>query len=85
MREGIEDLKTQQDELFIASFAVNLVVHETYDRILGDLELVVKFKVAIVIVAKSMPIDVVNRIQDYRGPVMINIATPWYVENASQA
>lgn len=85
MREGIEDLKTQQDEQFIVTYAISLFVHATYVRMLGNLELVGKYKVSIVIVAKSMPVDVVKRIQDYGGLVMSNTATPWYAENASQA
>ena len=84
MREGIGDLKIQQDKQFTAPYAVNLVVQATYDRMLGDLESVVKLKVTIVIAAKSTPVDVVNRIQPYGGLVMSEIATPWYAEKAGQ-
>lgn len=85
MEVGIARLRSELGESVVAPYAVNLVVHATNERMVGDLELVEKYKVPIVITSKSSPGDVVKRIHDYGGLVMSDIATRRHAEKASQA
>ena len=85
MEVGLEQLRSELGEKVVAPYAVNLVVHRTNERMVGDLELVEKYKVPIVITSKSTPGDVVKRIHDYGGIVMSDIATRRHAEKASQA
>ncbi len=56
-----------------APFAVNLIVHKSNDRLLHDLELVVKYKVPLVITSLGARSDVNEAIHSYGGMVLHDV------------
>ncbi|MEM9621842.1 MAG: nitronate monooxygenase [Pseudomonadota bacterium] len=68
-----------------APFAVNLVVHPSNARYEGDLELVEKHKVPIVLTSKGAPTDVFDRIHDYGGVAFHDVASARHAEKAVAA
>ena len=68
-----------------APFAVNLVVHSSNARMEGDLELVIKHKVPIVLTSKGAPDDVFQMIHDYGGVAFHDVASARHAEKAVEA
>ena len=58
-----------------APFAVNLVVHRSNPRLAGDLELVIRHRVPIVLTSKGAPGDVFARVHEYGGFIMHDVAS----------
>ena len=68
-----------------APLAVNLVVHPSNARLAGDLAIVLKHKVPIVLTSKGAPEDVFKRIHDYGGVTMHDVASARHAEKAVAA
>ena len=68
-----------------APYAVNLVVHSSNARLKGDLELVLKHKVPIVLTSKGAPDDVFKQIHDYGGVTFHDVASARHAEKAVEA
>ncbi len=68
-----------------APFAVNLVVHPSNARMEGDLELVIRYKVPIVLTSKGAPDDVFQMIHDYGGVAFHDVASARHAEKAVAA
>ena len=68
-----------------APYAVNLVVHSSNARLEGDLELVLKHKVPIVLTSKGAPDDVFKQIHDYGGLTFHDVASARHAEKAVEA
>ncbi len=68
-----------------APYAVNLVVHPSNARMEGDLELVIKHKVPIVLTSKGAPDDVFNMIHGYGGVAFHDVASARHAEKAVEA
>ena len=68
-----------------APFAVNLVVHSSNARMEGDLELIIKHKVPIVLTSKGAPEDVFKKIHDYGGVAFHDVASARHAEKAAEA
>ncbi len=68
-----------------APFAVNLVVHSSNARMEGDLELVIKHKVPVVLTSKGAPDDVFKQIHDYGGVAFHDVASARHAEKAVEA
>ncbi len=68
-----------------APFAVNLVVHSSNARMEGDLELVIKHKVPVVLTSKGAPDDVFRQIHDYGGVAFHDVASARHAEKAVEA
>ena len=83
--QGLERLKSEKGEENIAPYAVNIVCHPTNERMAGDIELVVEHKVPIVITSKSSPGALVERVHDYGGIVMSDIAKRRHAEKIAEA
>ncbi|MEM7079654.1 MAG: nitronate monooxygenase [Pseudomonadota bacterium] len=66
-------------------YAVNLVVHPSNARMEGDLELVLKHKVPIVLTSKGAPPDVFNMIHEYGGVAFHDVASARHAEKAVEA
>ncbi len=68
-------LKQLHDELGPddAPYAVNLIVHKTNNRLMEDLELVVKYKVPMVITSLGARTDVFDAIHSYGGVVLHDV------------
>ena len=65
-----------------APWAVNLVVHRTYDRLDEDLALVEKYRPPLVITALGSPHSVVERIHGFGGRVFADVSS---IKHARQA
>jgi nitronate monooxygenase len=72
---------TNQD----APWAVNLVVHQTNNRLPIDLELVKKYKPPIVITALGSPKAVIDAVHEYGGRVLADVNTLPYARKAVNA
>lgn len=68
-----------------APYAVNLVVHSSNARMPGDLELVIKHEVPIVLTSKGAPSDVFQQIHAYGGVAFHDVASARHAEKAVEA
>ncbi len=68
-----------------APYAVNLVVHSSNARMEGDLELVLKYKVPIVLTSKGAPDNVFKMIHEYGGVAFHDVASARHAEKAVEA
>ncbi len=55
--------------------AVNLVVHRTNERLAADLDLVVEYEIPLTIASVGNPTPVVERVHQYGGIVLADVAT----------
>jgi len=83
MRDGIKRL--EDDGKRPAPWAVNLVVHASNPRYLGDLELVEKYKVPVVLTSKGAPGEAIKRIQGWGAVTLHDIANRRHAEKALEA
>ena len=83
MREGIQQLEDAGKKP--APWAVNLVVHGSNPRYPGDLELVEKYKVPIVLTSKGAPGDAIKRIHGWGAVALHDIANRRHAEKALEA
>ena len=82
MQHGMERLRAEAGGRTIAPYAVNLVVHASNPRYLGDLELVERFKVPVVLTSKGAPGDAFKRIHGWGGVALHDIANQRHAEKA---
>ena len=68
-----------------APWAVNLVVHPSNPRYPGDLELVEKYKVPVVLTSKGAPGDAIRRIHGWGAIALHDIANRRHAEKALEA
>lgn len=68
-----------------APWAVNLVVHSSNPRYQGDLELVEKYKVPVVLTSKGAPGDAIKRIHGWGAVALHDIANHRHAEKALEA
>lgn len=81
-----EGLRRMEDEgVTPAPYAVNLVVHPTNQRMPGDLELCIRHEVSVILTSKGAPNDVFDRIHDYGGIALHDVASPRHAEKALAA
>lgn len=79
---GMAALRASEPEANIAPYAVNLVTHRTNERLAGDLELCIEYKVPVVLTSKGAPTDAVRRIHEYGGTVLHDVASKRHAEKA---
>jgi nitronate monooxygenase len=65
-----------------APFAVNLIVHKSTDRLMADLELVVKYKVPVVITSLGAREDVNAAVHSYGGIVLHDVINDRFARKA---
>lgn len=68
----------------IAPWAINLVVHRTYQRQHAELELVLKYRPPLVITALGSPRAVVDAIHSYGGLVFADVNSVVYARKAAE-
>jgi nitronate monooxygenase len=84
--EMVEGMKRLEDEGHKpAPWAVNLVVHASNPRYPGDLELVEKYKVPVVLTSKGAPGDAIKRIHGWGAVALHDIANRRHAEKALEA
>ncbi len=64
-------------------WALNLVVHQTYERLPEELELVARYKPPIVVTALGSPRDVVETVHSYGGLVIADVNNVEYARKAA--
>lgn len=65
------------------TWALNLVVHRTYDRLPHELVLMEKYRPPIVITALGSPREVVDRVHDYGGLIIADVNSVEYARKAA--
>ncbi len=65
-----------------APYAVNLIVHKSTDRLMQDLELVVKYKVPVIITSLGAREDVNEAIHSYGGVVLHDVINDRFARKA---
>ena len=83
MQDGIKRLEDAGKKP--APWAVNLVVHASNPRYQGDLELVEKYKVPVVLTSKGAPGDAIRRIHGWGAVALHDIANRRHAEKALEA
>ena len=84
--EMVEGMKRLEDAgRTPAPWAVNLVVHASNPRYQGDLELVEKYKVPVVLTSKGAPGDAIKRIHGWGAVALHDIANRRLAEKALEA
>jgi nitronate monooxygenase len=83
MVDGTRRLEDQGKTL--APWAVNLVVHASNPRYPGDLELVKKYKVPVVLTSKGAPGEAIKRIHGWGAVALHDIANRRHAEKALEA
>ncbi len=68
-----------------APFALNMVVHSTYPRLAAELELVKKYRPALVITALGSPRHVVETVHAHGGRVFADVISPKFAKKAIEA
>jgi nitronate monooxygenase len=68
-----------------APWALNMIVHSTYDRFPRELELVMKYQPKIVSTALGSPKRVLEHVHGYGGVVMADVVTPTLARKAIDA
>ena len=66
-----------------ATWALNLVVHQTYERLPEELELVARYKPPIVVTALGSPRGVVDTVHAYGGLVIADVNSVEYARKAA--
>ena len=66
-------------------WALNMIVHSTYDRFPRELELVMKYQPKIVSTALGSPKRVLEHVHSYGGVVMADVVTPELAKKAIDA
>ena len=83
MQDGMKRLEDAGSKP--APWAVNLVVHASNPRYPGDLELVEKYKVPVVLTSKGAPGDAIKRIHGWGAVALHDIANRRHAEKALEA
>ncbi|SDJ16131.1 nitronate monooxygenase [Paraburkholderia steynii] len=65
-----------------APWALNMIVHSTYDRFDRELELIMKYQPRIVSTALGSPARVLEHVHSYGGIVMADVVTPTLARKA---
>lgn len=68
-----------------APWALNMIVHSSYDRFDAELELVLRYRPRIVTTALGSPRRVLEHVHSYGGFVMADVATPAMARKAVDA
>jgi nitronate monooxygenase len=78
-REGVQQGDAQ------AAWALNMIVHSSYDRFAAELELVHRYQPKIVSTALGSPRRVLETVHGYGGIVMADVVTPSMAKKAADA
>jgi nitronate monooxygenase len=68
-----------------APFGVNLIVHNSNPRLMADLQVVIKHKIALIITSLGAVSDLVNAVHSYGGLVFHDVIKKRHAEKAAEA
>src|SRR5690606_31723596 len=83
--EWLHTITSELDGVTAAPWAANLIVHPTNSRVDADLELLVRYRAPIVIASVGNPARIVERVHDYGGVVLSDIATLAHARKAADS
>ncbi|MFV3076534.1 NAD(P)H-dependent flavin oxidoreductase [Niveispirillum fermenti] len=69
----------------VAPFGVNLIVHRSNSRLQGDVELMVKHKVPLIITSVGAPVGIVEAVHSYGGLVFHDVTNIRHARKALEA
>lgn len=85
IEDGLAETRAVEPERRIGPFAVNLIVHGSNDRLMGDLDTCVRHQVPIIITSLRPPDDVVGPVHSYGGVVFHDVTTIRHAKRALEA
>ena len=68
-----------------AQYAVNIIVHNSNKRLQGNMDMVIKHKVPIVITSLGLDKNVIKQVQAYGGKVYHDVANVYHAQKAAEA
>ncbi len=84
--EGFESWLEQIEQATTgASYAVNLIVHDSNSRLEADLNVTVRHRTALIIASIGSPAPVVERVRAYGGLVFSDVASVRHARRAAEA
>ena len=83
--EALSVISAGTAERGAAPWALNMIVHSSYDRFDAELELVLQYQPKIVTTALGSPRRVLQHVHGYGGFVMADVATPAMARKAVEA
>jgi nitronate monooxygenase len=81
----LSDFRSSHPDQPVAPPCANLIVHRSNSRLGGDLELVRKHRIELVIASAGSPHAIIEPIHDYGGLVYADVASMRHVEKALAA
>jgi nitronate monooxygenase len=85
LNEELETARTQNPNLTIAPWAMNMVVHSSYSRLQDELVLIQKHKPQLVITSLGSPKHVVDIVHEYGGLVFSDVSDLNFAKKAAEA
>ena len=82
VRDGLARHRAEHPEANVAPFGVNLIVHDSNERLDHDLSLCVNHRVPLIITSLRAPGAVVDRVHEYGGLVFHDVTTVRHAEKA---
>lgn len=82
LNEELADARNREPERKIAPWAMNMVVHSTYNRLEDEMELVKKHKPRLVITSLGSPKKVVDIVHEYGGLVFSDVSDVKFARKA---
>lgn len=85
IERALADLKQSDPERRVAPYAINLIVHQSNERVQDDLDVCAEHKVPIVITSLRAPNQVVDNVHAWGGAVFHDVTTLRHAEKALEA
>ena len=83
--QQLSEFRSANPDQPVAPPCANLIVHRSNSRLQGDLALVRKHRIELVIASVGSPHEIIGPIHDYGGVVYADVATMRHVEKAAAA
>ncbi len=85
IEEGIAAYRRTHPDAVIGPYAINLIVHQSNERLMDDLDVCVRHRVPVVITSLHSPEVVVHQVHAYGGIVLHDVTTIRHAEKAIAA
>ena len=82
LNRDLAQYKADNPDKIVAPYAVNLICHQSNDRLYEDVELCVKHKAPVIITSLRAPADVVERIHSYGGIILHDVTNIRHAKKA---
>ena len=83
IKTELKEYQEQNPDKKVAPFAVNQICHGSNDRLLGDMEICVKYEVPIIITSLRPPAEVVKAAHSYGGLVFHDVINVRHAKKAA--